>query len=455
MPCCKEPRGLSNYIYNGTYGMPFPSHPRRLRCPNRTHRSAPGGTDRLRRLPARAGSVGSRPEGWDAPRARCLDADDRGRAGGGRTVIYTTPVSRADGADVVMLPTDLSAETGVPPLTNAVEGTAEAGFLDEIAPRPRGLRLPQAPAERLLRHGRRRAPAHVAAHTIIIGGGATNRGVETSVGSLQPRLASVVVRECCWSGDPAAHGLQSRQGDENVRAHPNTRPGRRDAAGMRDHRTFVQNRAPSAVWHMAKILECGAAAVAVRTAPDCMMAVLHQDSFDVFPLREDYHCTPQSVASHTLYENADPFELRNPPAPCGPIKPATRRSPTARCAFRGRNSSMTRIHHQLEGVRQVGYSTILMGGVRDPYILAQIDSWLAQLDENIKTRIRNTVGERRMRSSPGSTAATVSWARWSRSAAARRWPRGLHSVGRDQRVTGAVPHDRDEPLAPRRAQSDP
>jgi nicotinamidase-related amidase len=52
-------------------------------------------------------------------------------------VIYTTPVSRADGADVVMLPTDLSAETGVPPLTNAVEGTADAGFPDEIAPRPR------------------------------------------------------------------------------------------------------------------------------------------------------------------------------------------------------------------------------------------------------------------------------------------------------------------------------
>ncbi len=35
-----------------------------------------------------------------------------------------------------------------------------------------------------------------------------------------------------------------------------------------------------------------------------------------------------------------------------------------------------------------------MGGVRDPFILAQIDSWLAQLDDNIKTRIRNTVGDR-------------------------------------------------------------
>jgi nicotinamidase-related amidase len=53
----------------------------------------------------------------------------------GVPVIYTTPVSRADGADLVMLPTDLSAETGVPPLTNAVEGSSDAGFPAEIVPR--------------------------------------------------------------------------------------------------------------------------------------------------------------------------------------------------------------------------------------------------------------------------------------------------------------------------------
>src|ERR1051326_209314 len=56
----------------------------------------------------------------------------------GVPVIYTTPVSRADGADVVMLPTDLSAETGVPPLHNGIEGTAEAGFPHQIPPRPEG-----------------------------------------------------------------------------------------------------------------------------------------------------------------------------------------------------------------------------------------------------------------------------------------------------------------------------
>ena len=31
-------------------------------------------------------------------------------------IVYTTPVSRADGADVVLLPTDLSVQTGVPSL---------------------------------------------------------------------------------------------------------------------------------------------------------------------------------------------------------------------------------------------------------------------------------------------------------------------------------------------------
>ena len=37
-------------------------------------------------------------------------------------VIYTTPVSRADGADVTLLPTDLSTESGVPSLTGVAGG---------------------------------------------------------------------------------------------------------------------------------------------------------------------------------------------------------------------------------------------------------------------------------------------------------------------------------------------
>jgi nicotinamidase-related amidase len=120
-------------------------------------------------------------------------------------VIYTTPVSRADGADVVLLPTDLSAETGVPSLTNGTEGTLEAGFPDEIAPRPEDyVFLKRRPSAfygtgviELLHMLRRDA--------IIIAGGATNRGVETSVReAFNNDLSTIVVRECCWSSDAAA-----------------------------------------------------------------------------------------------------------------------------------------------------------------------------------------------------------------------------------------------------------
>jgi len=121
-------------------------------------------------------------------------------------VIYTTPVSRADGADVVLLPTDLSVETGTPSLTNCVEGSPEAGFPDEIAPRPEDYvflkRRPSAfygtgVAELLRQLGRT---------ALVIGGGATNRGVETSVReAFSMDFDTIVVRECCWGGDASAH----------------------------------------------------------------------------------------------------------------------------------------------------------------------------------------------------------------------------------------------------------
>jgi maleamate amidohydrolase len=124
----------------------------------------------------------------------------------GIPVLYTTPVARADGGDLVMLPTDLSAETGNPPLSQIPEGSPDAGFPDEIAPRPGDhVFLKRRPSAfygtgmaELLRMMRR--------DTIVIGGGATNRGVETSVReAFSMDLKAVVVRECCWSGDREAH----------------------------------------------------------------------------------------------------------------------------------------------------------------------------------------------------------------------------------------------------------
>ena len=108
---------------------------------------------------------------------------------------------------------------------------------------------------------------------------------------------------------------------------------------------------------------------------------MHDDAFDVFPLREDYRCTPQSVASHTLYENADS---------CDFARAARANSTWVQCS----RFTPPEYTIKLEGVRQGGYSTILMGGVRDPFILAGLDDWLKQLDDNIRVRVASMVGNR-------------------------------------------------------------
>ena len=124
----------------------------------------------------------------------------------GLPVIYTTPVSRADGADVVLLPTDLSAETGVPPLTNGIEGTPEAGFPDEIAPAPEDYVFLKRRPSAFYGTGVAELLHMLRRDVVLIAGGATNRGVETSVReAFNLDIASVVVRDCCWGSDQAAH----------------------------------------------------------------------------------------------------------------------------------------------------------------------------------------------------------------------------------------------------------
>src|SRR6476619_3117847 len=124
----------------------------------------------------------------------------------GVPVIYTTPVSRADGADVVMLPTDLSSETGVPPLTNGIEGSEGAGFPDEIAPRPEDYVFLKRRPSAFYGTGVAELLHMLRRDVVLIAGGATNRGVETSVReAFNLDIASVVVRDCCWGSDQAAH----------------------------------------------------------------------------------------------------------------------------------------------------------------------------------------------------------------------------------------------------------
>jgi hypothetical protein len=147
----------------------------------------------------------------------------------------------------------------------------------------------------------------------------------------------------------------------------------------------------AAAWHLAKILECGAAAVEQRAAPDCMLGMLDGDGFIVEPLRPDYRCTPQSVASHALYETADPNVLVEPSGTL--MLAGARYEALSDRAVRVRGSrfeAAVRYTNKIEGVRLAGYSTVVFGGVRDPFILAELDSWLAGIEKQVMERVAHT-----------------------------------------------------------------
>lgn len=151
---------------------------------------------------------------------------------------------------------------------------------------------------------------------------------------------------------------------------------------------------PGPVWHAAKVLECGAAAVTLRTVPDCMFAWVTDDYFIVEPPAPDYRCSPQSVASHTLYENADPYRLYEP----------TGMLDTSQCSYQPASDRAVKVTGsrfvkadrytlRLEGAELMGYQTVCLGGVRDPVILEQLDDWLARVKEAGEARVRTLYPE--------------------------------------------------------------
>ena len=173
-------------------------------------------------------------------------------------------------------------------------------------------------------------------------------------------------------------------------------------------------------WHAAKILECGAAAVVNRRTPDCMFAWLRRDHFVVQAPDETLRCTPQSIASHSLYENADPVQARRM---LGHARPD--RQPL-RAAQRARGESLRQPVHpaerytvKLEGAEKAGYQSIVIGSVRDPFIIRQIDDWTERLTERIHARVKQVYGDKLDAATTtsctcASTARTARWARSSR-----------------------------------------
>ena len=145
-------------------------------------------------------------------------------------------------------------------------------------------------------------------------------------------------------------------------------------------------------WHAAKTIECGAACCVVPAA-DGLMATIRADHFDIEPLDLNARVTPLSVAAHTLYENGNPYLLTEPSGVIdtefASYEALTERSVRVR-GSRFLPSSKYTI--KLEGSRAVGFQTIAIGGIRDPYIIRALKRLLPLALDNFRQRVRELYG---------------------------------------------------------------
>ena len=145
-------------------------------------------------------------------------------------------------------------------------------------------------------------------------------------------------------------------------------------------------------FHAGKILECGSAAVAQRFYSDCMAAELDQDGFTVEPPNPTFRCTPQSVAAHTLYENADPYHL----VESGGVVDTTAAKYEATSDRAVRVSGARFIPSEkytvkIEGAALAGYRSIVVAGIRDPLVLRQLEPFLSSLRTTVERKIEDNL----------------------------------------------------------------
>ncbi|MGH3756848.1 acyclic terpene utilization AtuA family protein [Actinophytocola sp.] len=151
--------------------------------------------------------------------------------------------------------------------------------------------------------------------------------------------------------------------------------------------------APGPAWHAAKVAECGS--MAFETPGRGVLAAAVDDRGALITaVGAGLRATPMSVAAHSLYETADPYRFVESGGTCD----------VSGASYEAVNDRTVRITGsafepaaeytvKLEGARKVGYASVIVGGIHDPYLLRRLDRWLDQVRAELARRVGEVLGD--------------------------------------------------------------
>jgi hypothetical protein len=144
-------------------------------------------------------------------------------------------------------------------------------------------------------------------------------------------------------------------------------------------------------WHAAKTAECGGQCTTNPRGGGVLVTV-DDEGFVVDPLEEATSATPTSVAAHMIYENADPYVMREPSGTLDVTRAAYVALDDRRVRVTGSEFTPQPPTIKLEGSGLVGHQSIAIAGIKDPEVLASIDVWAKSLEDFVAAKARDVLG---------------------------------------------------------------
>lgn len=146
-----------------------------------------------------------------------------------------------------------------------------------------------------------------------------------------------------------------------------------------------------ASWHAAKTAECGGLCT-VETRRGGVIFTIDRDGFEIEPLDGANRCTPHTVSAHLLYENSDPFRLKEPGIVLDAADARYEALDERRVRVTGSRAETVPYTIKLEGAGGNGYRTMVFSAIADPKLLARFDEWLANLETWLRAGIARVFG---------------------------------------------------------------
>jgi len=158
---------------------------------------------------------------------------------------------------------------------------------------------------------------------------------------------------------------------------------------------LMRGAGAGAAWHAAKIAECGALCTTdpARGAGVFLRIGIGEDSFVVEALSAGIRCNTYSVSAHMLYENSDPFRLIEPSGILDVTAARYDQLDERSVRVVGSRWEPRPYTMKLEGAAGGPFQTIMMIGIQDPSVLANLDLFHDRMLAALHGRVSRSIGE--------------------------------------------------------------